>query len=105
MIQDSGAAEDDIEGLASIPRAIEGVLIGVTIREKTDGGFKNFHCVPRFRGTRLKSALYLAAAVTLVRRAARLTQRLKTPKHRCLRKSGNIWTIIKHNNALRERKA
>ena len=40
MIQDSGAAEDDIEGLASIPRAIEGVLIGVTIREKTDGGFK-----------------------------------------------------------------
>ena len=40
MIQDSGAQEDDIEGLASIPRAIEGVLIGVTIREKTDGGFK-----------------------------------------------------------------
>ncbi len=40
MIYDSGAAEDDIEGLASIPRAIEGVLIGVTIREKTDGDSK-----------------------------------------------------------------
>jgi phosphoesterase RecJ-like protein len=40
MIRDSGATEDDIEGLASIPRAIEGILIGVTIREKTDGAFK-----------------------------------------------------------------
>ena len=40
MLRDSGAAEDDIEGLASIPRSIEGVLIGVTIREKADGDSK-----------------------------------------------------------------
>lgn len=40
MLRDSGAAEDDIEGLASIPRAIDGVLIGVTIREKADGNSK-----------------------------------------------------------------
>nr|WP_319489530.1 bifunctional oligoribonuclease/PAP phosphatase NrnA [uncultured Caproiciproducens sp.] len=40
MIRSTGATEGDIEGLASIPRAIEGVIIGVTIREKSDGGFK-----------------------------------------------------------------
>ncbi len=40
MIASTGAAEGDIEGLASIPRAIEGVVIGVTIREKAGGGYK-----------------------------------------------------------------
>lgn len=40
MLRDSGATEDDIEGLASIPRSIEGVLIGVTMREKEDGSYK-----------------------------------------------------------------
>lgn len=40
MIRLSGAMQDDLEGLASIPRQIEGVLIGITIREKEDGEFK-----------------------------------------------------------------
>lgn len=40
MIKNAGASEDDIEGLATIPRAIEGVLIGVTLREKEGGGIK-----------------------------------------------------------------
>lgn len=40
MIQETGAKEDDIDGLSSIPRQIEGVLIGVTIREKATGGYK-----------------------------------------------------------------
>lgn len=40
MIAESGAIEDDLDGLATIPRGIEGVLIGVTLREKDDGAFK-----------------------------------------------------------------
>jgi phosphoesterase RecJ-like protein len=40
MIKSAGASEDDIEGLATIPRSIKGVLVGVTLREKSDGGIK-----------------------------------------------------------------
>lgn len=40
MIRETGVKEDDMEGLSSIPRQIEGVLIGVTIREKAVGGYK-----------------------------------------------------------------
>ncbi len=34
------AGDDEMEGLASIPRQIEGVKIGITMREKEDGTFK-----------------------------------------------------------------
>lgn len=34
------AGDDEMEGLASIPRQVEGVKIGVTMREKEDGTFK-----------------------------------------------------------------
>jgi len=40
MIVATGVTEDDMEGLASIPRGIEGVLVGVMMREKLDGAFK-----------------------------------------------------------------
>jgi Exopolyphosphatase-related proteins len=40
MIRETGATEDDMEGLSSIPRQVEGVLIGVTVREKETGGYK-----------------------------------------------------------------
>ncbi|HIW73309.1 MAG TPA: bifunctional oligoribonuclease/PAP phosphatase NrnA [Firmicutes bacterium] len=40
MIARSGAGENDLEGLAPIPRQIEGVWVGVTMREKKDGSFK-----------------------------------------------------------------
>lgn len=40
MIRESGAKEDDLDGLATIPRGIEGVRVGVTLREKADGGWK-----------------------------------------------------------------
>jgi phosphoesterase RecJ-like protein len=40
MIENSGAGEDDLEGLAPIPRQIEGVYVGVTMREKQDGSYK-----------------------------------------------------------------
>ena len=40
MIAESGASEDDLDGLATIPREIEGVLVGVTLREKEDGSWK-----------------------------------------------------------------
>ena len=40
MIQQSGAKENDMEGLPPIPRQIEGVWVGVTLRQKADGNFK-----------------------------------------------------------------
>jgi len=40
MIEQSGALENDMEGLAPLPRQIEGVWVGVTMRQKPDGEFK-----------------------------------------------------------------
>ena len=40
MIAQSGAAENDMEGLSPLTRQIEGVWVGVTMREKEDGCFK-----------------------------------------------------------------
>ena len=40
MIAASGASEDDLEGLAAIPRQVEGVLVGATLREKKSGEYK-----------------------------------------------------------------
>lgn len=40
MIRCAGAVENDMEGLPPIPRQVEGVWVGVTLREKADGGFK-----------------------------------------------------------------
>ncbi len=40
LIKRTGAFESDLEGLPSIPRSIEGVLIGITMKEKEDGIWK-----------------------------------------------------------------
>ena len=40
MLEKSQAHENDMEGLASIPRAIEGVWVGVTLREIDENRFK-----------------------------------------------------------------
>lgn len=40
MVQESGAKENDMEGLPPIPRQIEGVWVGVTLRQKEDGNYK-----------------------------------------------------------------
>ncbi len=40
MVQESGAGDDDMDGLASLPRQVEGVQVGVMMREKEDGSFK-----------------------------------------------------------------
>lgn len=40
MLKSLNIGEDEIEGLASIPRQIEGVLIGITMKEKEGGFFK-----------------------------------------------------------------
>jgi len=39
MMQKTGALEDDLEGLSSIPRMIKGVRVGITVKE-TETGFK-----------------------------------------------------------------
>ena len=40
MLKRLDVGDDEMEGLASIPRQIEGVLIGITMREKDEGFFK-----------------------------------------------------------------
>lgn len=40
LIESTGAQETDLEGLPSIPRSIEGVLIGITMKEKENGVWK-----------------------------------------------------------------
>ncbi len=40
MMAEASATEDDMEGLAPLPRQIEGVWVGATLRQKADGGFK-----------------------------------------------------------------
>ena len=40
MMKSSGAKDCDIDGIASIPRQIEGVKLGVTMREKPGGEYR-----------------------------------------------------------------
>lgn len=40
MVATSGASDNDMEGLAPLPRQIEGVWVGATLRQKADGNFK-----------------------------------------------------------------
>lgn len=40
MFEKSGADEGDSEGIASLPRQVEGVLVGITMREKENGIYK-----------------------------------------------------------------
>ncbi|MBE6807637.1 MAG: bifunctional oligoribonuclease/PAP phosphatase NrnA [Ruminococcaceae bacterium] len=40
MVAKSGAKENDMEGLPPIPRQIEGVWVGITLRQKADGNYK-----------------------------------------------------------------
>lgn len=40
MVEESGAGEGDMDGLAAMPRQVEGVLVGITLREKEDSVFK-----------------------------------------------------------------
>lgn len=49
MMKTSGATEGDIEGLAALPRQVEGVLIAATLRERKDGGYKvSFRATPPY---------------------------------------------------------
>ena len=40
MVRRSGATENDLEGLPPIPRQIEDVWVGITLRQKADGNYK-----------------------------------------------------------------
>ncbi len=40
MIRESGAEENDMEGLSPLTRQIEGVWVGVLLRQKNDGNYK-----------------------------------------------------------------
>lgn len=40
MFCESGSSSSECDGIAGIPRKIEGVLVGVTIRERHDGSYK-----------------------------------------------------------------
>lgn len=40
MMKESGAVDGDMEGVSALPRQIEGVMAGITIREKNNGKYK-----------------------------------------------------------------
>lgn len=40
MYEKTGCKDEDLEGITSISRSIEGVIVGVTLRERAEGGFK-----------------------------------------------------------------
>ena len=40
MMKESGAVDNDMEGVSSLPRQLEGVMAGITLREKNNGKFK-----------------------------------------------------------------
>lgn len=40
LFRKTGSDETECDGIAALPRQVEGVLIGVTLREKKDGNFK-----------------------------------------------------------------
>jgi phosphoesterase RecJ-like protein len=40
MYEATGCKDEDLEGITAIPRSIEGVLAGITLREKAEGGYK-----------------------------------------------------------------
>ena len=40
MVEDSGATQGDMDGIAGIAKQIEGVAVGVTAREKDDGEYR-----------------------------------------------------------------
>ncbi len=40
MYEKTGCKDEDLEGITSISRSIEGVMVGVTLREREDGSFK-----------------------------------------------------------------
>lgn len=40
LLQETGATESDLDGVASMPRQIEGVLMGITLKEKENGDVK-----------------------------------------------------------------
>ena len=40
MYEKTGCKDEDLEGITSISRSIEGVTVGVTLRERKEGGFK-----------------------------------------------------------------
>lgn len=40
LVQETGIAPDDLDGVAALPRQIEGVEVGITMREREDGSYK-----------------------------------------------------------------
>lgn len=40
MFKTSGMNDNESEGIAALPRQIEGVVVGVTLRERVEGGYK-----------------------------------------------------------------
>lgn len=40
LVEETGIAAEDLDGVAAIPRQIEGVEVGITFREREDGSYK-----------------------------------------------------------------
>ena len=77
VIAETGASEDDLDGVSAMVRQVEGVLLGLRCAS-AKGAFGRSPCVPRTPRTRPSSAPNSAAVGTRVRQAAPLRAGLKT---------------------------
>lgn len=58
MMKDSGCSDSDIEGITAIPRSIEGVLVGVTIRQREGKKWKiSMRSYPPFDVSKICNAM------------------------------------------------
>ena len=77
VIAETGASEDDLDGVSAMVRQVEGVLLGFTLREREGGVWKVSMRATNPR-TRPSSAPNSAAVGIKVRQAAPLRASLKT---------------------------
>lgn len=89
MYEQSGSSEAETDALASIPRQIEGVLVGVTIRQKADGTCKaSVRSREGFNSSDLCKTLGGGGHVQAA--ACALTADLDTAKQMILEQIGNM---------------
>ena len=90
QIERTGVEPLDLEGITSLPRMIEGVRVGITLRQQPTGKLTKSACAPKWVWTRRRSVRIWAAAATNRRPAARSWAVWKMQRRRCCQK----WSVL-----------
>lgn len=78
VIAETGASEDDLDGVSAMVRQVEGVLLGLYAARARRGRLEGLHACHEPRGRVRRLRPNSAAADTRVRQAALLRASLKT---------------------------